>query len=110
MIVAGDGFDVEIVIAHAKQRIADFKVPQYVALREQPLPRNPGGKVLKRQLREQTEWASRCASAGGGRHRRRRTKPSALEERAWVAHHLVDLLSLTPRWWSAGITSWTTCR
>ena len=56
VIVAGDGFDVEIVIAHAKQRIADFKVPQYVALREQPLPRNPGGKVLKRQLREQTEW------------------------------------------------------
>ena len=56
VIVAGDGFDVEIVIAHAKQRIADFKVPQYVALREQPLPRNPGGKVLKRQLRDQTEW------------------------------------------------------
>ena len=44
------------MIAHAKQRIADFKVPQYVALREQPLPRNPGGKVLKRQLREQTDW------------------------------------------------------
>ena len=28
--------------------IADFKVPQYVAVREDPLPRNPGGKLLKR--------------------------------------------------------------
>ncbi len=56
VIVAGDGFDVDVVIAHVKERIADFKVPQYVALRDQPLPRNPGGKVLKRQLREQTEW------------------------------------------------------
>jgi len=37
-------------------RIADFKVPQYVAVRGEPLPRNPGGKVLKAQLREETDW------------------------------------------------------
>ena len=40
----------------AKQQIADFKVPQFVALREEPLPRNPGGKVLKPVLREETDW------------------------------------------------------
>lgn len=40
----------------AKERIADFKAPQYIYLREEPLPRNPGGKVLKPALRESTVW------------------------------------------------------
>jgi acyl-CoA synthetase (AMP-forming)/AMP-acid ligase II len=48
--------DVEAVLAHARERIADFKIPQYVAVRAEPLPRNPGGKVLKAQLREETDW------------------------------------------------------
>ena len=48
--------DVDAVIAYVRDRIADFKVPQYVALRTDPLPRNPGGKVLKKQLRDETEW------------------------------------------------------
>jgi len=39
-----------------KSRIADFKVPQYIALRTDPLPRNAGGKVLKPVLRDETEW------------------------------------------------------
>jgi acyl-CoA synthetase (AMP-forming)/AMP-acid ligase II len=42
----------------ARQRIADFKVPQYVVIRPAPLPRNPGGKVLKPLLRDETEWGS----------------------------------------------------
>ena len=40
---------------------ADFKVPQYVAFRAEPLPRNPGGKVLKPVLRKETEWGSAAA-------------------------------------------------
>jgi acyl-CoA synthetase (AMP-forming)/AMP-acid ligase II len=56
VIVPDDGFDVEAALAHARERVADFKVPQYVALRDQPLPRNPAGKVLKAQLRDETEW------------------------------------------------------
>jgi acyl-CoA synthetase (AMP-forming)/AMP-acid ligase II len=51
-----ESFDVEAVLAHARERVADFKVPQFVALRDEPLPRNPAGKVLKAQLRDQTEW------------------------------------------------------
>jgi acyl-CoA synthetase (AMP-forming)/AMP-acid ligase II len=47
---------VPAIIAHVRERIADFKVPQYVTVRTEPLPRNPGGKVLKKQLREETEW------------------------------------------------------
>ena len=46
----------EAVLAHTREQLADFEFPQYVALREEPLPRNPGGKVLKAQLREQTSW------------------------------------------------------
>jgi acyl-CoA synthetase (AMP-forming)/AMP-acid ligase II len=58
VIVTADaeGFDLDAVIAHARERIADFKVPQYASVTADPLPRNPGGKVLKKQLREQTDW------------------------------------------------------
>ncbi len=40
----------------AKEQIADFKVPQYIAFRNEPLPRNAGGKVLKPALRDATVW------------------------------------------------------
>ncbi|MHB8531584.1 MAG: class I adenylate-forming enzyme family protein [Solirubrobacteraceae bacterium] len=53
---AGAELDVAAVIAHVRERLADFKVPQYVATRGEPLPRNPGGKILKKQLREETSW------------------------------------------------------
>jgi long-chain acyl-CoA synthetase len=48
--------DVEAVIAHCRERIADFKVPQYVSVQTEPLPRNPGGKILKKQLRAEIDW------------------------------------------------------
>jgi acyl-CoA synthetase (AMP-forming)/AMP-acid ligase II len=41
-----------------REQLADFKVPQYVAVRDEPLPRNPGGKVLKPDLRTSTEWGA----------------------------------------------------
>ena len=34
-----------------RARLANFKVPEYVELRDEPLPRNPAGKVLKNLLR-----------------------------------------------------------
>jgi long-chain acyl-CoA synthetase len=58
VVPAGDELDVEAVIAHCRGRIADFKVPQYLSVRREPLPRNPGGKVLKRRLREETDWGT----------------------------------------------------
>ena len=48
----------QAVIAYCREHLADFKVPQYVATRGEPLPRNPGGKLLKKQLREETEWGT----------------------------------------------------
>jgi long-chain acyl-CoA synthetase len=53
---SGQDFDVEKVIGFARERLADFKVPQFVAVRTEPLPRNPGGKVLKPVLREAADW------------------------------------------------------
>jgi acyl-CoA synthetase (AMP-forming)/AMP-acid ligase II len=48
--------DVAELTSFAREHLADFKVPQYVAVRSEPLPRNPGGKVLKPSLREETDW------------------------------------------------------
>jgi acyl-CoA synthetase (AMP-forming)/AMP-acid ligase II len=39
-----------------KGRIADFKIPQYLMIRAEPLPRNPGGKILKPRLRNEAAW------------------------------------------------------
>jgi len=52
----GELADVTDIVAFARKHLADFKVPQYVSLRAQPLPRNPGGKILKAVLRKETEW------------------------------------------------------
>jgi acyl-CoA synthetase (AMP-forming)/AMP-acid ligase II len=44
------------ILQFARAHLADFKVPQYLVLRTETLPRNPGGKILKKQLRENLEW------------------------------------------------------
>jgi acyl-CoA synthetase (AMP-forming)/AMP-acid ligase II len=46
------------LIAFARTQLADFKVPQFVRVLEGPLPRNAGGKVLKRPLREAGDWTA----------------------------------------------------
>jgi long-chain acyl-CoA synthetase len=56
VVAAGAQIDVDAVLEHARAELADFKVPQYIAVRDEPLPRNPGGKVLKGQLRDETDW------------------------------------------------------
>jgi long-chain acyl-CoA synthetase len=38
---------------HVGERLAAFKVPAHVFFRSEPLPRNPAGKVLKRELRDE---------------------------------------------------------
>jgi long-chain acyl-CoA synthetase len=35
------------------ERLAAFKVPAHIWFRDEPLPRNPAGKVLKRELRDE---------------------------------------------------------
>ena len=45
-LTAGD------IRAHAKDRLAAYKRPKYIVLAD-ALPKNPSGKILKRELRQQ---------------------------------------------------------
>ncbi|MGH9085577.1 MAG: class I adenylate-forming enzyme family protein [Acidimicrobiales bacterium] len=49
----GHDLTVEGLQAHVGERLAAFKVPSIVQLVHAPLPRNPAGKILKRDLRDQ---------------------------------------------------------
>jgi long-chain acyl-CoA synthetase len=44
------------LIGHCRERLAGFKVPREIQLRDEPLPKSGPGKVLKRELRE-PYWA-----------------------------------------------------
>jgi long-chain acyl-CoA synthetase len=52
----GGTIDVPAVLSYLDGRIARFKVPQFVSVRTEPLPRNPGGKILKRRVRDEADW------------------------------------------------------
>jgi long-chain acyl-CoA synthetase len=39
--------------AHVAQRLAAFKVPVEIFFRDEPMPRNATGKILKRSLRDE---------------------------------------------------------
>jgi long-chain acyl-CoA synthetase len=54
--VGGAQIDIDEVLGHCRAHLADFKVPQYIAIREDALPRNPAGKLLKDQIRKGTTW------------------------------------------------------
>ena len=47
----GTGVEAEDLIAHARTRLAAYKVPKYLVVVDS-LPKNPSGKILKRELRE----------------------------------------------------------
>jgi len=49
----GAGLTADDVRAHVAAQLAGFKVPAHVFFRAEPLPRNPAGKVLKRDLRDE---------------------------------------------------------
>jgi HIP---CoA ligase len=61
-VVTGPGQNLseQDVIAHCRERLANFKVPREVVFIGK-LPRNAGGKVLKRDLRERARQAGREA-------------------------------------------------
>ena len=43
--------DEEQLRAYARERLAYFKVPEYIVITSEELPRTASGKVLKRDLR-----------------------------------------------------------
>jgi len=50
--LAGETIDPSELQEFAAKSLATFKVPAHVFVHDEPLPKNPNGKVLKRQLRE----------------------------------------------------------
>lgn len=48
----GAGLDIEAIQAHVGAHLAAYKVPSLVRIVQQPLPRNPAGKVLKGVVRD----------------------------------------------------------
>ena len=49
----GSTVTAEELQAHVRERLAAFKVPTHFFFRDEPLPRNPQGKILKRELKEE---------------------------------------------------------
>lgn len=47
----GSGIDASEVQRHVAAHLASFKVPEFVDFTDEPLPRNPAGKILKNLLR-----------------------------------------------------------
>jgi fatty-acyl-CoA synthase len=56
VVVLADGASLQLpdLTEHCRKRLAAFKVPKQLFVRES-LPRNPSGKVLKRVLRAELE-------------------------------------------------------
>src|SRR6266849_6613718 len=56
IVTRDSGVSAEALRAWCAERLSDYKVPETIELRAEPLPRNANGKVMKRQLRE--AWAA----------------------------------------------------
>lgn len=52
-VAAAGSVDGDGVLAACRSVLADYKLPRYLVVREEPLPRNMSGKVLKRVLRDE---------------------------------------------------------
>jgi long-chain acyl-CoA synthetase len=49
----GVTLDVDALKTHIGQHLASFKIPSYIELHDEQLPRNASGKILKRSLRDE---------------------------------------------------------
>ncbi|RMI30144.1 class I adenylate-forming enzyme family protein [Nocardia stercoris] len=59
VLVAADApIDVDAVLDHCRTKLADFKIPQFVTVATEALPRNAGGKLLKNDLRRRVQWGA----------------------------------------------------
>jgi long-chain acyl-CoA synthetase len=52
VVAEGETLTADDVRAHCSKLLASFKIPRYIWLRTEKLPRNASGKFLKRELRD----------------------------------------------------------
>ena len=52
-VTDGTPLDGAAVLGRCAEALADFKLPRYLVVRDEPLPRNMSGKVLKAELRRE---------------------------------------------------------
>ncbi|OJZ68785.1 acyl-CoA dehydrogenase [Mycobacterium paraffinicum] len=50
--------DVAAVLEHCRAHLADFKIPQYITVTSDALPRNASGKLIKAKLRGEVQWGA----------------------------------------------------
>jgi acyl-CoA ligase (AMP-forming) (exosortase A-associated) len=60
-----DGVDLKVLLAACRERLPAFMIPAEVDVRDGPLPRNPNGKIDRRQL--SLEFAEHLAQQQGDR-------------------------------------------
>ncbi|MBT9505085.1 AMP-binding protein [Rhodoferax sp.] len=54
----------EALLAHCRQHLTDYKIPKIVEFRTEPLPKTNLGKILRRQLRDESVLASASSQTG----------------------------------------------
>jgi len=52
----GKELEREELLDFTAERLADFKLPQYLVIQHEVLPRNPGGKIIKHEIRSAVDW------------------------------------------------------
>jgi long-chain acyl-CoA synthetase len=65
-IHASPDLDLDALREFLSNQLARFEVPRYILRADQPLPRTPSGKILKRQLREEAvaNWSAHARQSG----------------------------------------------
>ena len=58
VIVSRPGMTIDVpeLLEFAAGVLGDFKIPQFVVIQKEPLPRNACGKVMKKTLRDSVQW------------------------------------------------------
>jgi acyl-CoA synthetase (AMP-forming)/AMP-acid ligase II len=64
VVVPRSPVDETELLAHCRALIADYKLPKWIDVRDEPLPKSGAGKVLKRELREKY-WTESDVRVGG---------------------------------------------
>ncbi|PND51310.1 MULTISPECIES: class I adenylate-forming enzyme family protein [Rhodococcus] len=53
IVTVKDGVDAATIVEYCDRLVADYKVPRYVVIRDEPLPRLPSGKLSKTAIRSE---------------------------------------------------------